>query len=82
LARQLPCPLPGALVELPTILPLLLGPDWVIGELVRMSSHWRPVLLPAYRRAVDQAEAPARAAPPAELVGLVDRVAEAAGEYF
>jgi len=80
LARQL-LRHPGALVELPTIL-LLLRPDWVTGALVRMSTHWNQVLLPRYRRAVERAEAVARDAPPAALVGVVDRVAEVAGEYF
>ena len=73
---------PGTITELPTILLLLLRPDWVTGALARMSAHWRQVLLPAYQRAVDQAEAAARDAPPAALVGMVDRVAEVAGEYF
>jgi phosphohistidine swiveling domain-containing protein len=73
---------PGAVFELPAILLLLLRPDWVTGALVRMSTHWRQVLLPAYRRAVDQAETEAGNAPPAALVGVVDRVAEVAGEYF
>jgi rifampicin phosphotransferase len=81
LARQL-LRHPGAITELPTILLLLLRPDWVTGALARMNAHWRQVLLPAYRRTVDQAEAAVDNAPPAALVGLVDRVAEVAGEYF
>jgi phosphohistidine swiveling domain-containing protein len=73
---------PRAITELPTILLLLLRPDWVTGVLARMSVHWSEVLLPRYRRAVEQAEAVAGDAPPAALVGVVDRVAEVAGEYF
>jgi phosphohistidine swiveling domain-containing protein len=81
LARQL-LRHPAALAELPTILLLLLRPDWVAHELVRMSTRWRQVLLPCYRRTVEQAEAAAGDAPPAALVRLVDRVVEVAGEYF
>jgi phosphohistidine swiveling domain-containing protein len=73
---------PAAVVELPTILLLLLRPDRVAGALARMSARWRQVLLPAYRSAVQQAEAAVGDAPPAALVGLVDGVAEVAGEYF
>jgi rifampicin phosphotransferase len=81
LARQL-LRHPRAITELPTILLLLLRPDWVPGALARMRVHWSEVLLPRYRRAVEQAEAVAGDAPPAALAGVVDRVAEVAGEYF
>ena len=63
---------PAALAELPRILLLLLRPDLVAGALVRMSTRWRQVLLPAYRSAVEQAEAAAGEASPAALVGLVE----------
>jgi pyruvate,water dikinase len=81
LARQL-LRQPGAVARVPALLLLLLRPDRVPRTLARMTSHWREHLLPAYRDAVGQAEAVAGDAVPAELVGLVDRLAEIAGEYF
>lgn len=81
LARQL-LRHPGAITELPTILLLLLRPDRVTSALDRMSARWRQVVLPAYWYAVEQAEAAASQAPPDVLVGLIDRVAQVAGEYF
>ena len=80
LARQL-MRHPGAVVGLPLIFLLLLRPDRAPGALARMSTHWRDVLLPAYRRAVNDAQASAGDAPPGGLVSLVDQLAEVAGEY-
>jgi rifampicin phosphotransferase len=81
LARQL-LRHPAAVGGLPMIFVLLLRPDRAPRTLARMSTHWRDLLLPAYRRAVDDTRATVEEAAPAALPDLVDRLAEIAGEYF
>jgi pyruvate,water dikinase len=48
----------------------------------RLADQWRTEILPRYRRMVATAEERVGAATPAELVGIVDEVGTAAGEYL
>ena len=48
----------------------------------RLADEWRDELLPRYRRLVAGAEERMGSATPAELVGIVDDVGTAAGEYL
>jgi rifampicin phosphotransferase len=72
---------PQVLALVPRVLLLLLHPEWLPGQLVGMTRAWREELLPRYRQTVQAAETTVAAASPGELVGLVERVGEMAGEY-
>jgi rifampicin phosphotransferase len=72
---------PQVLVLAPRVLLLLLHPEWLPGQLAAMTRAWREELLPRYRQTVQAAQTTVAAASPGELVGLVDRVGEVAGEY-
>jgi rifampicin phosphotransferase len=72
---------PQVLGLVPRVLLLLLYPERLPGQLARMTRAWRDELLPRYRQTVQAAETTVAAASPGELVGLVDRVGEVAGEY-
>jgi rifampicin phosphotransferase len=48
----------------------------------RLADRWRTEILPRYRRTVATAQERAGSATPAELVGIVDEVGTAAGEYL
>jgi|SRR5215207_4939283 phosphohistidine swiveling domain-containing protein len=72
---------PQVLALVPRVLLLLLHPEWLPGQLAGMTRAWREELLPRYQQTVQAAETTVAAASPGELVGLVDRVGEVAGEY-
>jgi phosphohistidine swiveling domain-containing protein len=72
---------PQVLALVPRVLLLLLHPERVPGQLAGMTRAWREELLPRYRQTVQAAQTAAAAASPGELVGLVARVGEVAGEY-
>ena len=72
---------PQVLALVPRVLLLLLHPEWMPEQLVGMTRAWRKELLPRYRQTVQAAETTVAAASPGELVGLVERVGEVAGEY-
>jgi phosphohistidine swiveling domain-containing protein len=72
---------PQVLALVPRVLLLLLHPEWLPGQLAAMTRAWREELLPRYRQTVQAAQTTVAAAPPGELVGLVERVGEVAGEY-
>jgi phosphohistidine swiveling domain-containing protein len=72
---------PGVLLAAPRVVLLLLHPERMPRELARMTRHWRGELLPRYRKIVATAQAAVAAARPAELTGLIEQVAEVAGEY-
>jgi rifampicin phosphotransferase len=72
---------PQVLALVPRVLLLLLHPEWLPGQLAAMTRAWREQLLPRYRQTVQAAQTTAAGASPGELVGLVDRVGEVAGEY-
>jgi pyruvate,water dikinase len=72
---------PQVLALVPRVLLLLLYPERLPGQLAGMTRAWREELLPRYRQTVQAAETTVAAASPGELVGLVERVGEVAGEY-
>jgi rifampicin phosphotransferase len=72
---------PQVLALVPRVLLLLLSPERLPGQLAHMTRAWREELLPRYRQTVQAAQSTVAAASPAELVGLVERVGEVAGEY-
>jgi rifampicin phosphotransferase len=72
---------PQALALVPRVLLLLLSPERLPGQLAGMTRAWREELLPRYRQTVQAAQTTVAAASPGELVGLVERVGEVAGEY-
>jgi rifampicin phosphotransferase len=72
---------PQVLALVPRVLLLLLHPEWLPGQLAGMTRAWREQLLPRYRQTVQAAQTTVAAAPPGELLGLVERVSEVAGKY-
>jgi rifampicin phosphotransferase len=72
---------PQVLALVPRVLLLLLSPERLPGQLAAMTRAWREELLPRYRQTVQAAQTTVAAASPGELVGLVERVGEVAGEY-
>jgi pyruvate,water dikinase len=72
---------PQVLALVPRVLLLLLSPERMPGALAHMTRAWREELLPRYRQTVRAAQTTVAAASPGELVGLVERVGEVAGEY-
>jgi rifampicin phosphotransferase len=72
---------PQVLALVPRVLLLLLSPERLPGPLAGMTRAWREQLLPRYRQTIQAAETTVAAASPGELVGLVERVGEVAGEY-
>ena len=72
---------PQVLALVPRVVLLLLSPERLPGQLAGMTRAWREGLLPRYRQTVQAAETTVAAASPGELVGLVERVGEVAGEY-
>jgi phosphohistidine swiveling domain-containing protein len=72
---------PQVLALVPRVLLLLLSPERLPGQLAGMTRAWREELLPRYRQTVQAAQTTVAAASPGELVGLVERVGEVAGEY-
>jgi rifampicin phosphotransferase len=73
---------PRVLLRLPKIALLVLHPERTPRTLARMTCEWREQLLPRYHRTVEAADATATTtAPPAELVRLIEQLADLAGEY-
>lgn len=72
---------PGALLAAPRVLLLLLHPERMPVRLSEMTGHWRNQLLPRYRQIVAAAQTAAATLAPARLAGLIEEVAEVAGEY-